>query len=67
MSSLNLVYVSPRVNVYGQTEFDIKTLEGNYLCRCGIGNRNQAYKIAESIEAKMLYEREHGVGSLDFF
>ena len=40
---------------------------GNYVCRENIGNRKMAYEIAERIDADMLYEREHGVGSLDTF
>ncbi len=66
MSKLELVYVSSRLNVYGQEEYDIKTKDGSYMCREGIGNRQQAYQIAESIDAKMVYERSNGVGSLDF-
>jgi len=66
MNSLEIVYVSSRLNAYGQEEYDIKTKEGGYMCREGIGNRQQAFEIAESIDAFMIYEREMGFGSLDF-
>lgn len=65
MSNLEMVYVAARLNVYGQEEYDIKTKNGNYMCREGVGNLDNAYKIAESIDASMIYERDNGVGSLD--
>lgn len=66
MSNLELVYVASRLNVYGQEEYDIKTKDGSYMCREGISNRDQAFQIAESIDAKMICERDNGAGSLDF-
>lgn len=66
MSKLELVYVASRINAYGQEEYDIKTNDGNYMCREGVNNRKAAYEIAERIDAKMIYERDNGAGSLDF-
>lgn len=66
MSKLELVYVASRINAYGQEEYDIKTIDGNYMCREGVNNRKAAYEIAERIDAKMIYERDNGAGSLDF-
>jgi hypothetical protein len=65
MSKLELVYVASRLNVYGQEEYDIKTKDGNYMCREGVNNRKIAYEVAERIDAKMIYERDNGAGSLD--
>ena len=66
MSKLEMVYVASRLNVYGAEEYDIKTRDGNYMCREGVSNRKMAYEIAERIDASLIYEREHGEGSLDF-
>lgn len=65
MSKLEMVYVASRLDAYGFEEYDIKTKDGNYMCREGVGNRKMAYEIAERIDASMIYEREHGEGSLD--
>lgn len=66
MSSLQMVYVTYSYNVYGQKEYDIKTKDGNYLCRGELHNRKLAFEIAKSIDEKMVYERENGAGSMDF-
>lgn len=66
MNKPEMVYVASRLTVYGSEEFDIKTKDGDYMCREGVGNRKMAYEIAERIDANLIYEREHGEGSLDF-
>ena len=67
MSKLEMVYVATSLDPYGMERFAIKTIDGNYECRSDIGNRQMADEIAERIDAKLLYEREHGAGSLDTF
>ncbi len=67
MAKLEMVYVSASLDPYGMERYAIKTIDGNYECRSDIGNRKMAYEIAERIDADLLYEREHGVGSLDTF
>lgn len=66
MSKLELVYVASKVNVYGQEQYEIRERGTNYVCRADLHNRKQAYEIAERIDAKMIYERDNGAGSLDF-
>ena len=67
MAQLEMVYVATSLDPYGMERFAIKTIDGNYECRSDIGNRQMAYEIAERIDAKLLYEREHGAGSMDTF
>ena len=67
MSKLEMVYVATSLDAYGMERYTVKTKCGNYVCREDIGNRKMAYEIAERIDADMLYEREHGAGSLDTF
>ena len=67
MSKLEMVYVATSLDAYGMERYTVKTKDGNYICREDIGNRKMAYEIAERIDADMLYEREHGAGSLDTF
>lgn len=67
MAKLEMVYVATYLDAYGMERYTVKTVDGNYICREDIGNRKMAYEIAERIDANMLYEREHGVGSLDTF
>ncbi len=42
--------IKPKVDSYGQNEFDIITREGGRLIRGGIGRYDEAKKIAEKIE-----------------
>lgn len=42
--------IKPKVDSYGQNEFDIVTREGGRLVRGGIGRYDEAKKIAERIE-----------------
>ena len=68
MSKLEMVKLASRTNAYGQQEFDVVTIDGGNVCRSGIGGGfayETALSIAQRIDAKMLYERENGVGSLD--
>ncbi|NMM21831.1 MAG: hypothetical protein HHJ15_18080 [Rhodoferax sp.] len=65
MSKLQMVYVASRLDAYLQETYDIKTKDGNYMCRENIANRQQAYQIAESIDASLIYERDNGAGSLE--
>jgi hypothetical protein len=65
MKTLELVYISTRLDAYGFETHDIKTIDGSYICREGVNNRKQAHEIASSIDADMIYERDNGVGSLD--
>lgn len=65
MSKLEMVFVASRLDAYGQETYDIKTKDGAYMCREGVSNRKQAYQIAESIDAQLVYERDNGVGSLE--
>ena len=67
MSALEMVFVASKLNVYGQEEYSVLERGTNYLCRGGLHNRTQAYEIADRIDAKMVYERDNGVGSLDTF
>jgi len=67
MSKLEMVYVATSLDPYGMERYAVKTVDGDYVCRSDIGNRKMAYEIAERIDANMLYEREHGAGSLDTF
>ena len=67
MAQLEMVYVATSLDPYGMERFAIKTIDGNYECRSDIGNRQMAYEIAERIDAKLLYEREHGAGSMDTY
>ena len=66
MNKLEMVYVATRRDANGQDTHDIKTKDGSYMCRQDVANRNQAYRIAESIDAKMIYERDNGPGSIDY-
>lgn len=67
MIKLEMVYVATSLDAYGMERYTVKTKCGNYVCRENIGSRTMAYEIAEFIDAGMLYEREHGAGSLDAF
>lgn len=65
MTKLETVKIVARVDAYGQSEFDIVTVEGGYLVRGSLGRYDTAREIAERIDAANIYERENGAGSLD--
>ena len=54
-----------RVDAYGQSEFDIVTVDGVHLERGGLGSYDTAREIAERIDARNIEERKLGPGSLD--
>ena len=64
MSKLQTVYVTKRINAYGQSEYDIREIGTGYMVRSAIGRRDDAYEIAERIDAQIAYERAHGSDSL---
>lgn len=64
MSKLQTVKVTTTKDAYGFDEYNVVDLHG-FMCRGCIGNKQQAYKIAESIDAAHIYEQKNGVGSLD--
>ncbi len=65
MTKLQMVKVTSKLAIYGDEVYAIKTIDG-YVCRQDLHNQAQAYKIAESIDAALVYEKENGSGSLDF-
>jgi len=64
MSKLQTVKIKAGTDCYGQTYFDIVTVQGGYMERSNIGSYEVAREIATNIDARNIYERSHGADSL---
>ena len=64
MNKLEVVRIVARTDCYEQPAYDIVAVDGGCMVRAALGRYDTAREIAQRIDERMLYEREHGEDSL---